>query len=98
MIRPQFLPDAEAEFLKEVAYYSNTREGMGIKFREAVMAAMAKTVTNPGSGTPSTRNTRSRFLKGFPFSVVYRTSDNELLIISITHQKRQPEYWLGRIK
>ena len=41
MIKPQFLPDAEAEFLKEIAYYSNAREGLGIKFREAVMAAVA---------------------------------------------------------
>lgn len=98
MIKPQFLPDAEAEFLKEVAYYSNTREGMGIKFREAVMAAVAKAVANPGGGTPSARNTRSRFLKGFPFSVVYRASDNELLIVSVAHHRRQPEYWLSRIK
>ena len=98
MIKPQFLPDAEAEFLKEIAYYSDTREGLGIKFREAVMAAVTKAVANPGGGTPSASSTRSRLLKGFPFSLVYRASDKEFLIVSVAHHRRQPGYWLGRIK
>ena len=98
MIRPQFLPDAEAEFLKEIAYYSHAGEGLGIQFREAVMAAVAKAVANPGGGAPSARNTRSRLLKGFPFSIVYRASSKEFLIVSVAHHRRQPEYWLSRIK
>ena len=98
MTKPKFLPDAEAEFLKEVAYYSSAREGVGIKFREAVMAAVAKAVANPGGGTPSAKRTRSRLLKGCPFSVVYRASEREFLIVSVAHHRRQPEYWLGCIK
>jgi toxin ParE1/3/4 len=98
VIKPQFLPDAETEFLKEIAYYSNAQEGLGIKFREAVMAAVAKAVANPGGGTRSASSTRSRLLKGFPFSVVYRASDKEFLIVSVAHHRRQPGYWLGRIK
>jgi toxin ParE1/3/4 len=98
VIKPQFLPDAEAEFLKEIAYYSDAREGLGIKFREAVMAAVAKAVANPGSGMPSASGTRSRLLKGFPFSVVYRASDKEFLIVSVAHHRRRPGYWLRRIK
>ena len=98
MIKPKFLPDAEAEYLKEVAYYSKAHEGLGIKFLEAVMAAVAKSVANPGGGTPSARSTRSRLLKGFPFSVVYRASEKEFLIVSVAHHRRQPEYWLRRIK
>ena len=98
MIKPQFLPDAEAEFLREIAYYSNALEGLGIKFREAVMAAVAKAVANPVGGTPSASSTHSRLVKGFPFSVVYRASDKEFLIVSIAHHRRQPGYWLGRIK
>ena len=96
--KPKFLPDAEAEFLRETAYYSNVREGLGIKFREAVMVAVAKAVANPGGGAPSAGNTRSRLLKGFPFSVVYRASDKEFLVVSVAHHRRKPEYWLGRVK
>ncbi len=34
MIKLRFLPAAEAELLKEVDYYSNVRDGLGIKFEE----------------------------------------------------------------
>jgi hypothetical protein len=30
VIKPRFLPAAEAELLKEVAYYSIVRDGLGI--------------------------------------------------------------------
>ena len=33
MIDTRFLPAAEAEFLKEIGYYSNVREGLGIRFQ-----------------------------------------------------------------
>lgn len=42
MIKPRFLPAAEAELLKEVTYYSNAREGLGVKFQAAVMVAVQK--------------------------------------------------------
>jgi hypothetical protein len=30
VIKPHFLPAAEAELLNEVAYYSNVRDGLGV--------------------------------------------------------------------
>ena len=98
MIKPRFLPAAEAEFLKEVAYYSNAREGTGIKFERAVNAAVQKAGANPDAGAPSAKSTRSRLVKDFPFSVVYRASDIELLIVAVAHHRRQPEYWANRIE
>ena len=50
MIRPRFLPAAEAELLNEVAYYSKGREGLGIKFEAAVEVAVGKAVANPDGG------------------------------------------------
>mgnify|MGYP001563861941 CR=1 FL=1 len=87
MIKPRFLPAAEAEFLKEVAYYSAAREGLGIRFQAAVTAAVAKAAANPATGTPSAKATRSRLVKGFPFDVVYRADDKELLVVAIGHHR-----------
>ena len=91
MIRPRFLPAAEAELLNEIIHYSNAREGLGIKFQAAIAAAVKKAAASPDSGAPSPKGTRRRLVKGFPFSVVYRATDVEL------HHRRQPEYWSGRI-
>ena len=36
MIRIRFLPAAEQELLKQIAYYSQARDGTGIRFEAAV--------------------------------------------------------------
>ena len=97
MIKPRFLPAAEAELLKEVAYYSNIQDGLGIKFEHAVESAVNNAVSNPLGGAPSPKGTRSRLVKGFPFSIVFRVSDTEILIVAVMHHRRKPSYWADRI-
>jgi plasmid stabilization system protein ParE len=97
VIKLRFLPAAEAELLKEVAYYSNVRDGLGIKFEYAVEIAVSNAVSNPSGGSPSPKCTRSRLVKGFPFSVVYRASDTEILVVAVMNHRRQPGYWADRI-
>jgi len=97
VIKPRFLPAAEAELLKEVAYYSNVRDGLGIKFEDAVESAVNNAVSNPLGGVPSPKGARSRLVKGFPFSVVFRASDTEILIVAVMHHRRKPGYWADRI-
>jgi putative addiction module component (TIGR02574 family) len=55
VIKPRFLPAAEAELLKEVAYCSKGREGLGIKFEAAVEVAVGKAVANSDGGVPSNK-------------------------------------------
>jgi plasmid stabilization system protein ParE len=95
--KPRFLPAAEAELLKEVAYYSIARGGLGVQFEHAVESAVRKAVANPGGGAPSLNGTRSRLVKGFPFSVVYRAGDTEILVVAVMHHRREPGYWAVRI-
>jgi plasmid stabilization system protein ParE len=97
VIKSRFLPAAEVELLKEVAYYSNVSDGLGIKFAHAVESAVKNAVSNPSSGAPSPKGTRSRPVKGFPFSVVYRASDTEILVVALMHHRRVPGYWANRI-
>ncbi|MEQ1879613.1 MAG: type II toxin-antitoxin system RelE/ParE family toxin [Burkholderiales bacterium] len=94
-MKAHFLPAAEAELLKQVAYYSIAREGFGVKFRAAIMLAVEMAAANPESGAASHKGTRRRIVKGFPFSVVYRPSDTELLIVAIAPNRRKPQI-LGR--
>jgi hypothetical protein len=36
-------------------------------------------------------------VKGFPFSIVYRVSDVELLVVAVAPHRQRPGYWLPRI-
>ncbi len=83
--------------MKEVAYYSKANEGLGVKFAQAVEIAARSALANPAGGVPSAKGTRSRIVKGFPFSVVYRVSDSEFLVVAVMHHRRDPGYWTVRI-
>jgi plasmid stabilization system protein ParE len=93
----RILPAAEAELLHEVEYYSSARAGTGVRFQAAVEAALERACRHPLGGAPSPKGTRSVLVKGFPFSIVYRPSNAELLVVAIAPHRRRPGYWLARI-
>lgn len=98
MTTARFLPSAELEFLKEVAYYSKTRAGAGLRFQLAVQAAVMRAVRHPLGGAPSYMETRSILVKGFPFSVVYRASEAEVIVVAIAPHRKRPHYWASRVE
>ena len=98
MTKVRFLPAAELELLREVAYYSKARSGTGVRFNEAVRQAVLRAVHHPHGGAPSFKETRTVLVKGFPFSVVYRASDKELLVVAIAPHRKQPYYWASRVR
>jgi toxin ParE1/3/4 len=94
----KFLPAAEAELLHEVEYFSAARNGTGVRFQAAVEAALSRALRYPEGGAPSPGSTRSMLVKGFPFSVVYRVSASELLVVAVAAHRRRPGYWSGRVE
>ena len=98
MIKVRFLPAAEIELLNEVAYYSKARTGAGLRFQGAVKAAVVRAEHHPLGGAPSDKETRSILVKGFPFSVVYRPSEREVLVIAVAPHRQRPQYWAARIE
>ena len=98
MSKVRFVPSAELELLKEVAYYSKGRSGTGVRFQAAVEAAVWRATHHPLGGAPSFNETRSILVKGFPFNVVYRASAREVLVVAIAPHRKRPEYWASRIE
>ena len=94
----RFLPQARTELMDEIRYYGSVQEGLGRRFESAVGEVVRRAVTSPEHGAPRSKNTRRVLVKGFPFSVIYRANDNEVLIVAIADSRRKPEYWASRIE
>ena len=97
MTAVRFLPAAELELLREVAYYAEVRNGTGVRFQASVEAAVSLAARHPLGGAPSFRETRSVLVKGFPFSVIYRASAQELLIVAVAPHRKDPGDWATRV-
>ena len=97
-MKVRFLPAAEIEFLRELAYYSKARPGSAAKFETSVEAAAQMAVRHSQGGAPSYKGTRAFRVKGFPFSLVYRASEHEVLVVAIAPHSKKPNYWASRIE
>ena len=97
MRQARFTAFARKEFLAEISYYEALRAGLGARFRTEVEAVAERAAAFPKSGAPSVAGARKRLLSHFPFSVVYTEMDYGVLIHAIAHNRRFPEYWVGRL-
>ena len=89
----RFLPAAQTELLEGIEYYSAIRPELGARFEQAVAHAVLSAVAHPQHGAPRSQNTRRWLVKGFPFGVIYRATDEEVTIVAVAHQRKRPEYW-----
>lgn len=96
MKRARFVAAARQEFLAEVAFYNEAQPGLGSRFTAAVEEAAARAAAFPDAGSLSVANTRRVMLKGFPFSLFYRSEDNGIVIFAVSHHARRPGYWVSR--
>ena len=96
MKRIRLLGEARAELLHETTYYESKRKGTGKKFRESVNESFALLRSFPQGGAPGPANTRRTKVKGFPFTVVYRDTEREIVVFAIAPDRQQPGYWLSR--
>lgn len=93
----RFLTAAREEFLAQVALYAQESPNLGERFRLEVEHAAALALSFPTAGSTYTYSTRRVFLKKFPFSVVYRDTEEELLVVAVAHFSRLPGYWGTRV-
>jgi len=96
-MKVRFLPAAELEFIKELAYYSKARPAAAAKLEASVEAATQMALRHPHGGAPSYKETRAFRVKGFPFSLVYRKSEHEVLVVAIAPHSKKPNYWASRV-
>lgn len=97
MIPVRFLPPAREEFIAAIQYYDERQPGLGARFTRAVERAVARAIEHPRVGPAAFRATRQMLVENFPYTVVYRASDDELLVVAVAHQRRRLGYWRLRL-
>jgi plasmid stabilization system protein ParE len=93
---PLFRPAAAADVEEASRWYEAQRPGLGRTFLEAVEAALGNITANPKAFTPVYRDRRRALLRGFPYGLVYRIVDDQIVILACIHAKRNPRVWKAR--
>jgi len=81
------------------AEYHNAKiPGLGDDLFNEVVAAARRLCDFPELWPKVRKNIRRCRLKRFPYSLIYRTSSEEIVVIAVMHNRRRPNYWRSRIK
>ncbi len=92
-----FIEPASLELDDAIEYYNLQSPGLGEKFLDEVLETIEIISSFPELWSQNTKNTRKAVLRKFPFNLIYAKLEDEIYIIAVAHQNREPEYWINRI-
>jgi plasmid stabilization system protein ParE len=96
-LNPALLRPAAAADLEEAAsWYEEQQPGLGGEFLDAANAAVTRAVDLPLGHALVYKDRRRVLLDRFPYSLVYRQIDEQVVIVAVVHAKRAPRVWHGR--
>jgi plasmid stabilization system protein ParE len=91
------LPEARAEFDESADWYEQQRAGLGPQFIGRVRDVFDRIGAHPKLHSMVYKDVRKAVVKQFPFVVLYREEESEVIVISVFHASRDPSIWQSRV-
>lgn len=89
---------ATGEHYDNVSFYEDRLPGLGADYLTEFEAVMAHICTAPNFyPTVGAPDIRKAGLKRFPFHIIYRAEQTQIVVLAVAHQRRRPAYWIGRL-
>ena len=76
--------------------YESRQEDLGKRFLASVQDAINSIAINPHLYPLVDLDVRRCLTKVFPFGVLFRLSDDQIVVVAVMHLSRHPDYWKGR--
>ena len=89
-------PAAEADYEDAYDWYLERSERAALRFEKEVERALKSISESPSQWPLSDERHRLYLRKRYPFSIVYPTIDQGVLVIAIAHARRKWAYWKHR--
>jgi len=91
-----YLREAEIELQESVAFYEEKALGLGADFLDEIYTTVQLIKRMPEASPLINSYARRALLNRFEYGIVYRTFNNQIIILAIMHLKRKPNYWINR--
>ena len=92
-----FHPLAEQELIDAAVYCEEENQGLWLEYLSEVEHAANLLARYPSTGSVIRGSIRRVILPKFPYSLLYRVVDQEVIrILAVAHHKRKPRYWVDR--
>jgi toxin ParE1/3/4 len=93
----KFHPQAEWELAESISFYNNRVSGLGNEFFAIVKSGCKEIQKDPVRWPMRSDGTRKLRLQRFPYRLIYRDEPTQILIVSVAHGARRPDFWKRRL-
>ena len=90
--RVRFTPEARQDLKHGAVWYEDHRRDLGVDFATAIRAAVNLVAQEPRRW-PIKHGTLRYVLRRFPYTIVYRINENDVLILAVAHHRVDPSDW-----
>ena len=88
--------EAEADIAEAYQYYESCREGLGVDFMLCIDESLSRIQRNPKQFRSVLDRIRRALVKKFLYVIYYTLSETEIIILAVTHARRNPKHWQSR--
>ena len=92
----RILPQASEELEASIFYYESKQTGLGTALLAEFKRTSERILELPKAARLFHGDLRRRPIHHFPYSVLYRVLNDEIVIVAIAHRRRRPGFWRGR--
>ena len=85
-----FASPAKVELTEATLYYEQQVQGLGANFLDEIEIAKNKISKNPKAWAPVSKTLRRCRQKRFPYGLIYKILEDEILVLSVMHLHRKP--------
>ncbi len=98
-MKPVFIIDlANEEYLDAVKFYKLENIELEVSFKFEILNTLNIISRFPGIGDNISNDIKKMLVSRFPYQIFYKEYSENIVVFSISHQHREPYYWIDRIK
>jgi plasmid stabilization system protein ParE len=83
--------DAKSDIDDAHSWYEEQQSGLGSEFLDAVALALTRIAEGPLRFPISEGDARRALVRRFPYSIYFRVRGEDLRVIAVAHQQRNPK-------
>ena len=96
MTKVILLSAAEVDYTESLIWYYERSIDTASNFDVEFDAALTEIANNPGRYPFCDQQHQFYLMRTFPFHIIYRVVNNEVLVVAVAHGSREPRYCADR--
>jgi len=92
-MKVQFTDIARQEYMDAIDYYNNQRDGLGYEFAIEIDEGIQNIQLYVSAWQQLSSKIRRYLIKRFPFGIIYSSTENSIIVLSIMNLHQKPKNW-----